>query len=136
MVLDYLTGLGCTVHSITIIPGNNYGHVELSSDAEGKMVLESLIANNAVIIGKRVLVFFCTSIKKDGLKKQEIVDFPDASIAKTGSLPGLYVFDDFISEAESAEIIKTLDSGKWEKLLNRRVQHFGYEFKYGTNDVN
>ena len=83
-----------------------------------------------------MLVFFCTSIKKGDLRKQEVVDFPDASVAKTGSLPGLYVFDDFVSEAESAQIIKTLDSGKWEKLLNRRVQHFGYEFKYGTNDVN
>ena len=98
--------------------------------------MSSLIANNAVIVGKRVLVFFCTSIEKDGLRKQEVVDFPDATVAKTGSLPGLYVFDDFVSEEESAEIVKALDSGKWEKLLNRRVQHFGYEFKYGTNNVN
>ena len=49
-----------------------------------------------------MLVFFCTSIKKDDLRKQEVVDFPDASVAKAGSLPGLYVFDDFVSEAESA----------------------------------
>ena len=102
LILQYLGDLGCTVKSITIIPGNNYGHVELSSEAESKLVIGSLIANNAVIVGKRVLVFFCTSIKKDGLKKQEVVDFPDASVAKTGSLPGLYVFDDFVSEAESA----------------------------------
>ena len=107
--------------SITIIPGNNYGHVELLSEIESKVVMSSLIANNAVIVGKRVLVFFCTSIEKDGLRKQEVVDFPDATVAKTGSLPGLYVFDDFVSEEESAEIVKALDSGKWEKLLNRRV---------------
>jgi hypothetical protein len=31
--------------------------------------------------------------------------------------------------------VKSLDEGTWEKLLNRRVQHFGYEFKYGTNNV-
>ena len=121
LILQYLGDLGCTVKSITIIPGNNYGHVELSSEAESKQVMGSLIANNAVIVGKRVLVFFCTSIEKDGLRKQEVVDFPDATVAKTGSLPGLYVFDDFVSEEESAEIVKALDSGKWEKLLNRRV---------------
>ena len=69
LILKYLADFGCTVKSITIIPGNNYGHVELSSEAEGKLVMESLIANNAVIVGKRVLVFFCTTIVKDGLKK-------------------------------------------------------------------
>ncbi len=35
--------------------------------------------------------------------------------------------------------MKGLDEGegehKWQKLLNRRVQHYGYEFKYGTNNV-
>ena len=41
-----------------------------------------------------------------------------------------------MTEAESQEIISTLDASKWSKLLNRRVQHYGYEFKYGTNDVN
>ena len=55
------------------------------------------------------------------MKKQEIVDFPDAQIAKTGSLPGLYVFDEFITEEESQQIIGALDAGKWEKMLNRRV---------------
>lgn len=32
-------------------------------------------------------------------------------------------------------MLKKIDEGKWTKLLNRRVQHFGYEFKYGTNNV-
>ena len=45
------------------------------------------------------------------------------------------MFDDFITEEESQQMISALDAGKWEKLLNRRVQHFGYEFKYGTNNV-
>ena len=32
-------------------------------------------------------------------------------------------------------MIKDIDQNEWTKLLNRRVQHYGYEFKYGTNDV-
>ena len=55
------------------------------------------------------------------MRKQEIVDFPDSQVAKTGQLPGLYVFDEFITEEESQAIVAALDAGKWEKLLNRRV---------------
>jgi len=32
-------------------------------------------------------------------------------------------------------MLKLIDKEKWVKLLNRRVQHYGYEFKYGTNNV-
>lgn len=32
-------------------------------------------------------------------------------------------------------MVALIDQGQWTKLLNRRVQHFGYEFKYGTNNV-
>jgi len=50
-------------------------------------------------------------------------------------IPGLFIFDDFVTEEEGQALVKSLDEGTWEKLLNRRVQHFGYEFKYGTNNV-
>ena len=56
-------------------------------------------------------------------------------MAKTGSIPGLFVIDDFISEKEEKEMLTLIDKEKWVKLLNRRVQHYGYEFKYGTNNV-
>ena len=32
-------------------------------------------------------------------------------------------------------MVAALDAKKWSKMLNRRVQHYGYEFKYGTNNV-
>ena len=32
-------------------------------------------------------------------------------------------------------MIESIDKNSWTKLLNRRVQHYGYEFKYGTNNV-
>ena len=32
-------------------------------------------------------------------------------------------------------MLSLIDKEKWVKLLNRRVQHYGYEFKYGTNNV-
>ena len=36
---------------------------------------------------------------------------------------------------EEHDLIKALDENKWIKLLNRRVQHYGYEFVYGSNNV-
>ena len=91
---------------------------------------------NATMIGKRVLAFFYTTMRKEDLKKSSIVDFPDAKPAFTGAIPGLYIVNDFITEQESKELMTALDSQKWNKLLNRRVQHYGFEFKYGTNNVN
>lgn len=64
-----------------------------------------------------------------------VLDFPDATFAKSGAIPGLVVIDDFITDAEQDDIVKNLDSHKWIKMLNRRVQHYGFEFKYGTNNV-
>ena len=61
--------------------------------------------------------------------------------ATTDSIPGLIVMKDFFTVEEEKELVDGLDSteqseGKsWEKLLNRRVKHFGYTFKYGSNDV-
>ena len=83
----------------------------------------------------RTVVFFYTPLKLTELKKSENIEISMAPMAKTGSIPGLYVWDDFITEDEEKEMLKTIDQGKWTKLLNRRVQHFGYEFKYGTNNV-
>ncbi|XP_056012477.1 alkylated DNA repair protein alkB homolog 8-like isoform X2 [Ostrea edulis] len=53
--------------------------------------------------------------------------------------PGLFVFEDFISEEEERLFLSAVD---WETLTNergelkhRQVKHFGFEFKYGVNDV-
>lgn len=56
-------------------------------------------------------------------------------LATTGRIPGLYILDNFISEAEEDAIVKALDQRDWIKMLQRRVQHFGYEFVYGANNV-
>ena len=41
--------------------------------------------------------------------------------AKTGSIPGLYVYDEVITPEEEKEMLAKIDEGKWTKLLNRRV---------------
>lgn len=71
------------------------------------------------------MAFFHTVLEKDRLKRHKLINFPDATIAKTNSIPGLYIFNDFVSLEEEALVIKGLDhsdsENKWQKLLNRRV---------------
>lgn len=69
---------------------------------------------NATLVDKRVLVFFNTALTKEDLKKNAVIDFPDASPAFTGAIPGLYIFDDFVTEEEGATLVKDFDdTGKW-----------------------
>ncbi|KAJ8298479.1 hypothetical protein KUTeg_025010 [Tegillarca granosa] len=53
--------------------------------------------------------------------------------------PGLIPLEDFISPEYSQELLKFLDFGDKQaserELKHRQVKHFGYEFKYGINDV-
>jgi hypothetical protein len=71
------------------------------------------------------LAFFHTTLGKDNLKRHQLINFPSASIAKTNSIPGLYIFENFVSQDEESKVVKSLDQAegdhKWQKLLNRRV---------------
>ncbi|XP_034243811.1 alkylated DNA repair protein alkB homolog 8 [Thrips palmi] len=50
--------------------------------------------------------------------------------------PGMIVLEDFVTLEEEAALVQFL---KWNdqegQLKQRQVQHFGYEFRYGLNDV-
>ena len=50
------------------------------------------------------------------------------SLLSVNSLPNGYL------EEEKA-LINGFDERQWIKLLNRRVQHYGFEFVYGANNV-
>ena len=58
---------------------------------------------------------------------------PDSVLEPT--IPGLYVLPDFVSEAEEAALLSSIDAHPWHKLLRRKVQHYGYEFVYGANNI-
>jgi alkylated DNA repair protein alkB family protein 8 len=84
---------------------------------------------------ERHLAVFPTRLQAHQLKNKASLDFPVSVPAKTRVIPGLYVFDDFITESEERGIVEALDQRPWVKMLQRRVQHFGYEFVYGANNV-
>jgi hypothetical protein len=74
LLLDFCSSFG-RVTSITILPGTNYGHIEMESVEAVNALMASLASdekhstNNTINIGSRTLVFFNTSISKEGLKR-------------------------------------------------------------------
>lgn len=52
---------------------------------------------------------------------------------------GLHILKDFLTKEEEQQFYSHFDwtdaPKKDKKLKNRLVKHFGYEFRYGTNDV-
>lgn len=49
---------------------------------------------------------------------------------------GLLLLNDFITQEEEKAFIKLFDwNPECNNLKNRLVKHFGYEFRYGSNDV-
>ena len=70
------------------------------------------------------------------MKSSEVFPVPDCSSRyDPSSVPGLFIVEDVVSRAEELELLERIDSGKWERLNNRRVQHHGFEFKYGRNQI-
>lgn len=50
-------------------------------------------------------------------------------------ITGLVVVTEFISAADSNELLERIDEGQWITELKRRVQHFGYRYFYSSRRV-
>ena len=89
---------------MTIFPGSNYGHLEFVNVESATKLLSVMDAPNCANIKfdgsqnpERTVVFFYTPLKLKELKKYENIEINLALNAKTGIIPGLYVYDEFIS---------------------------------------
>lgn len=51
------------------------------------------------------------------------------------SIPGLTLVDDYLSEAQSFELIQHIDTQPWLSQLRRNVQHYGYAYDYKRRTV-
>ena len=48
------------------------------------------------------------------------LDLPDSQMAQSGLIPGLYVYDDILTEKEQNNLIYQIDSKEWIKMHKRR----------------
>lgn len=60
----------------------------------------------------RYAAFFTTHIKFEQLKNKATVDFPQSKYAYSGIIPGLHVYDDFITEGKLNSSIKACQRRK------------------------
>lgn len=64
-------------------------------------MVKDLDADNIKVLSQngkeRHLAFFATNLEFCDLKNKASVDFPCSENASTNAIPGLYVFDDFLS---------------------------------------
>ncbi|CAK7355908.1 unnamed protein product [Dovyalis caffra] len=60
---------------------------------------------------------------------------PVSLLASEVNIPGLFLVHDFVSPQEEKELLAAVDERAWISLSKRRVQHYGYEFCYGTRNV-
>lgn len=78
--------------------------------------------------------FFYSKLTKKNMNESHGNDLPNAST--TSKVPGIILIENFMTEEEEKKIFQEIDKREWHKLATRRVQHDGYEFIYGENNVN
>src|SRR4051812_41616093 len=90
------------VSRISIFPGTSYGHLEFEDAESAKRLMADMVAENVKTLqfyGKdRMITFFYTPIHFKELRKSTNIDVPDAVFAYNNAIPGLYIYDNFISE--------------------------------------
>jgi len=89
---------------ITIFPGISYGHVEFAEPASSQALMADLDGENVKVLSQgtkeRHLAFFPTHLDFTELKNKATVDFPSSVEAHSGLIPGLYIYNDFITEGK------------------------------------
>ena len=128
------------VESFNVVPGKSYvivNYVSLKSSEDAYNSLQSTEIEKSDGGPKATLYFYYLSLNCSGGKA--IKTLQDAQRAPEG----LCVVEDFITEDEEEELIRKVerdieeqaDNKVQEELKHRRVVHYGYKFRYGSNDV-
>lgn len=50
-------------------------------------------------------------------------------------VPGLFLFENFITTEEEKQLSNTIDKQPWNNELSRRTQHYGYEYNYTSKSL-
>lgn len=130
-------------HNLHIFPGVSYGVIEFKDvqQAQSLIGITTEVPNNPFAYTieinfrqkVRTIFFFYTDVPLNQFNRQRQTDIPNGSAIV--DVPGLFVIPDFVTPEEEAIMLKEIDKHKWNPLAQRRVQHYGYEFVYGSNNV-
>lgn len=141
----FTESLGYQEQMLDIFPGFPHGFMEFAAEDSAIEFLHKMksttykdiqvfYAEIAFKSKAKTAFFFYSQTPKSGLNKNHANDLPNATSSMP--IPGLILIEEFITEEEEKKIFEEVDKREWHVLATRRVQHDGYEFVYGHNNVN
>ncbi|KAM7262089.1 hypothetical protein ACFE04_021166 [Oxalis oulophora] len=110
--------------------------VSFSDNDSAKAAIDSLHARPCDdLLGRTLHIRYsirntCTF---DNIKVKDCVSV--SLTAEEINIPGLFMLHDFVDVNEERDLLAAVDSMPWYGLAKRRVQHYGYEFRYDTRNV-
>ena len=120
----------CKIH---IFPGISYGFIEFETIPKFELKDNIVSLDITFPQGERKILILFSKIDINQVKLNSNSNFPVAKMIH--DIPGLIILNEFISEIEEKKMIDSIDKHEWYKLTNRKVQHYGYEFVYGSNNI-
>ncbi|GFS77327.1 alkylated DNA repair protein alkB homolog 8 [Nephila pilipes] len=114
------------LENIVVLPGEPYAFVTF-------IAIEDAIKAMKSVNGQKINdhIFYMSYINSE--------DVPQLSLKENSLPPGLILINDFLNEEEEKEFLETItfDDVCDEKaiLKHRKVKHYGYEFIYGSNNI-
>ncbi|XP_002068676.2 alkylated DNA repair protein alkB homolog 8 [Drosophila willistoni] len=132
VLLEAAFATGGKVSRVEMCPGKSYCFLTCCTPQEAQLIFKGM--HNIAHIGQDGAVAYMSYVKE--------VPIFEAGNQWNRSLPnGLVLLKDFVSEAEEADLLAAVASKEQttdqeeNSLKHRKVRHFGYEFLYGTNNV-
>lgn len=120
------------LHDVAMLPNKSYCFLIFPDKTQAELALENM--NGISKLGQKespLLMSYCEKIAST------TEDRPWSS-----ALPsGLFIIEDIVTPQIELELLSNLkwnekdDEGTESRLKNRKVQHFGFEFLYGSNTV-
>lgn len=118
------------IEAVVMLPDKTYCFMAFHSKENALQAYQSLHGKFNFPRSENLMVLaFADEVPK--------VTNPWATLPRDGP-PGLIVLEDFITSDEEEILVKLLswdDPIQGQQLKQRQVQHFGFEFRYGSNDV-
>lgn len=117
--------------SILLLPGKSCSFITYIDIASAEQAFTKYNGNlNIAQDNKPIYILFCDNVPENHMINKTWNELP----------PGLIIIKDFITPEEEYLLIKEFDFDNTTNNLNqmkhRQVKHYGYEFKYDTNNVN
>lgn len=112
------------IEEFIIPPRKSYFFLKFATQHDAQIIYKNFMGQVMFDASPPLLISYCTKINQLEQGSNE------------GEPTGLYLFEDFITPELENTLISLLEcDSDQHKIKNREVLHFGYEFIYGTNNV-